>query len=61
MGQCYMKTDANCNLDGCDIEWEPSQIFFEDLDKNIICMNGVCKKCGGTGMGRFTLEDYHND
>ncbi len=56
-----MKTDANCNLDGCDIEWEPSQIFFEDLDKNIICMNGVCKKCGGTGMGRFTLEDYHND
>jgi hypothetical protein len=52
---------TECNLVGCDIEWETSQIFFDDLYKDIIMMNGVCKKCQSTGMGRFILEDYHDD
>ena len=53
-------TEPYCD-DGHDIEWEPSQIFFEDLDKDIINMNGVCKNCQTTGMGRFTLEYWHDD
>ena len=59
MESCINMTE--CNLVGCDIEWETSQIFFDDLDKDIIMMNGVCKKCQSTGMGRFILEDYHDD
>ncbi len=52
--------EINCD-DGHDIEWESSQTFFEDLDKDIIHMNGVCKTCGTTGTGRFILEDWHDD
>ena len=59
MESCINMTE--CNLVGCDIEWETSQIFFDDLYKDIIMMNGVCKKCQSTGMGRFILEDYHDD
>ena len=49
--------------DGHDIEWEPSELFYDknDLFSDQIYMNGACKICGTTGMGRFTLEDWHDD